>query len=123
MYVYIYIYIYIYIYVCMYVCMYVYIYTYIHIYTYIYIHTYIHIHTYIYIYIYKPYKYTKGIYILRFHTTWPPPCYSCSTSSDEYLKMSCCHTYQPQLVEHVWETMLRTTLHNARWSFQYEYHL
>ncbi|QCE10354.1 hypothetical protein DEO72_LG10g1584 [Vigna unguiculata] len=34
-------------------------------------------------------------------------------SSDEYLEMSCCHTYQPQLVENVRETMLWTTLCNA----------
>jgi len=30
--------------------------------------------------------------------------FPCSTSLDEYLKMSCCHTYKPQLVEHVRET-------------------
>jgi len=29
-------------------------------------------------------------------------------------------TYKSQLIEHVRENMLRTTLHNARWSFQYE---
>ena len=76
-----------------------------------------------YIYIYIPnksYKYTKGIHILWFHITWPPPRYPCSTSFSEYLDMSCCHTYQPQLIEHVQETMLRTTLRNARWSSQYE---
>jgi len=37
----------------------------------------------------------------------PPPCYPCSTSLDEYLKMSCYHTYKPQLVEHVRETCYR----------------
>jgi len=29
--------------------------------------------------------------ILWFNNTWPPPCWPCSTSSSEYLKMSCCH--------------------------------
>jgi len=29
-------------------------------------------------------------------------------------------TYKPQLVEHVREIMLRTTLRNTRWNFQYE---
>jgi len=30
--------------------------------------------------------------------------------------MSCCHTYQPQLIEHVPETMLRIIYRNVRWS-------
>jgi len=38
------------------------------------------------------------------------------TSSSEYLKMSCCHTYRPQPIEHVRETMLRIIHRNARWS-------
>jgi len=32
--------------------------------------------------------------------------------------MSCCHTYQPQPIEHVRETMLRITHCNTRWSSQ-----
>jgi len=36
--------------------------------------------------------------------------------------MSCYHTYQPQLIEHVRETMLRITHRSARWSSQYELH-
>jgi len=32
------------------------------------------------------------IYPLISHT-WPPLCHLCSTSSDEYFKMPCCHTY------------------------------
>jgi len=32
--------------------------------------------------------------------------------------MPCCHTYRPQLIEHVRETTLRITHHNARWSSQ-----
>ncbi|QCD90212.1 hypothetical protein DEO72_LG4g1167 [Vigna unguiculata] len=35
------------------------------------------------------------------------------TSSSEYLKMSCCHTYRPQPIEHVRETMLRIIHRNA----------
>jgi len=48
------------------------------------------------------------------------PCQPCSTSSSEYLKVSCCHTYRPQSIEHVRETMLRITHRNARWSSQYK---
>jgi len=59
--------------------------------------------------------------ILWFHTTWPQPCEPCSTSSRNYLKMSCCHTYRPQPIEHVWETMLRITHRNTRWSSQYKH--
>jgi len=33
--------------------------------------------------------------ILLIHTTWPQPGYSCSTSSSDYFKMTCCHTYRP----------------------------
>ena len=33
----------------------------------------------------QQHKYTKGIPIIWFHITWPPPCYPCSTSFDEYL--------------------------------------
>jgi len=35
--------------------------------------------------------------------------------------MSCCHTYRPQPIEHVWETMLRITHRNTRWSSQYKH--
>jgi len=41
--------------------------------------------------------------LLRFHIPWPQLGYSCSTSSSEYLKMTCCHTYRSQPIEHVWE--------------------
>jgi len=40
-----------------------------------------------------------------FHLTWPQPCLSCSTSSSDYLKVTCCHTYRPQPIEHVQETI------------------
>ncbi|QCD93098.1 hypothetical protein DEO72_LG5g1169 [Vigna unguiculata] len=33
-----------------------------------------------------------------------------------YLKVSCCHTYRPQPIEHVRVTMLRIIHRNARWS-------
>ncbi|QCE06841.1 hypothetical protein DEO72_LG9g1855 [Vigna unguiculata] len=33
---------------------------------------------------------------------------------NEYLKMSCYHTYRPQPIEHVWKTMLRITHRNVR---------
>jgi len=45
--------------------------------------------------------------ILWFQPTWPPSCYPCSMSLDEYLKMSSCHAYKPQLVEHVRKTSYR----------------
>jgi len=32
--------------------------------------------------------------------------------------MNCCHTYRPQPIEHVRETMLWIIHHNARWSSQ-----
>ena len=44
-----------------------------------------------------------------------------STSLDDNLKISfAATTYKPQLVEHVREIMLQTTLCNTMWSFQYE---
>ena len=58
-----------------------------------------------------------------FPSTWPQPCWPCSTSSCEYLKMSCWHTYQPQPIEHVRETMLWITHRNVRRSSQYEHSL
>jgi len=47
---------------------------------------------------------TKGTISFDSNITRPPPCIPCSTYLDEYLKMPCCHTYKPQLVEHVRET-------------------
>jgi len=50
--------------------------------------------------------------------TWPQPGYSCSTSSGDYFKVTCCHTYPPQPIEHMRETMLWIIHRNARWSSQ-----
>ena len=58
----------------------------------------------------------RGFVRTSVNHTWPQPCQPCCTSSREYLKMFCCHTYQPQLIEHMRETMLRITHRNARWS-------
>jgi len=57
-------------------------------------------------------------YILLIHIIWTQPGYSCSTSFGDYFEMTCCHTYQPQSIEHVRETMLRIIHRNARWSSQ-----
>jgi len=43
--------------------------------------------------------------LLRFHFPWPQPGHSCSTSFSDYPKVTCCHTYRPQLIEHVRETI------------------
>jgi len=44
--------------------------------------------------------------LLRLHTSWPQPGYSCSTSFSDYPKVTCCHTYQPQPIEHVRKPLL-----------------
>jgi len=68
---------------------------YIYIYIYIYISTCIHITT---------LNLTFHI-ALYFYSCNPIPqsVYSCSTSSDDYFKVTCCHTYRPQPIEHVRE--------------------
>ena len=42
-------------------------------------------------------------YILFLQSDSPQSVYSCSTSSDDYFKVTCCHTYRPQPIEHVQE--------------------
>jgi len=49
--------------------------------------------------------------LLRFHITSAQPGYSCSTSSSVYLKVTCYHTYRPQPIEHVRETI--ATVHTS----------
>ncbi|QCE00212.1 hypothetical protein DEO72_LG7g1499 [Vigna unguiculata] len=50
-----------------------------------------------------------------FHkTSDPQSAHSCSTSSKDYFKVTCCHTYRPQPIEHVQEFMLRIIPRNAR---------
>jgi len=39
------------------------------------------------------------------HMTWPQPWLSYSTSSSDNLLVTCCHTYRPQPIEHVRETI------------------
>jgi len=53
--------------------------------------------------IYKHIHTSKDFYpLIPYHMT--TTMFSCFTSLDEYLKMSFCHTYKPQLVEQVRET-------------------
>ena len=40
------------------------------------------------------------LYFYSYNPT-PKPDYSCSTSSRDYFKVTCCHIYQPQPIEHV----------------------
>ena len=58
------------------------------------------------IHIYLYHTSTQRDFLIRFHITWPQPCYLCSTSSSDYLKMTCCHTYRPQPIEYVRETIV-----------------
>jgi len=37
-------------------------------------------------------------------------------SPSDYFKMICCHTYRPQPIEHVQETLLWIIHRNAKWS-------
>ena len=55
------------------------------------------------------------LYFNSYHLT-PQSEHSCSTSSNDYFKVTCCHTYRPQQIEHVRENMLRIIHRNARQS-------
>ena len=79
------------------------------------LYTHTHTHIYIYIYIYITQSHHKNS-LLWFHLTWPQPWYSCFTSPSEYFKMTCCHTYRPQPIEHVQESIAMDHTPNARWS-------
>ena len=52
------------------------------------------------------------LYFNSYHLT-PQSEHSCSTSSNDYFKVTCCHTYRPQPIEHVREYMLRIIPRNA----------